>query len=265
MGVAALFAIGLLAAPAAGSEEDRPSASGQPWEKDELLLKDADAAIEAGGILALKSRAGALETALAGGQLTYQVGDTAYILSDGAAESLIALSMSAGDKSAGAHKAIVVHNPYPRIALYLGSYYDEIGKPDEALRVLDLGLSRSAISGIEIGETRPYLLLERGESLLALKRAADALADFDEGLKTDDLDPKIHAHFDRGRGFALTELGRLDQAEAAYQASLQLEPNNPTALHELGYIQGLRKGAMPLPPGLQSVQPDDKGEPPPSH
>lgn len=252
--LAAAFALGLMALPIAGNAEDTAPPA-QPWEKDQALLKDVEAVVQSGGIMALQPRAPELEKVLTAAQLTYQMGGTTYVLVDGVAESLVAMAMATSDKAKGASKAVAVDNPYPLIALYLASYYDEVGKPEEALRVLDLGLSKSAVSGIELGESRPLLLVERGEALAALKRTTDALADFDEGLKIDNLEPHVHAHLYRGRGFALTELGRLDEAEEAYRTSLRLDPDNPTALQELDYIAALRKGAMPTAPAMKSIQP----------
>jgi tetratricopeptide (TPR) repeat protein len=260
------FAIALIALPVAANADDTaPSAGAQPWEQSQALLKEVQQAVQAGGIRAIEPRAAEMEKALASAQLTYQVDDTTYVLTDGIAESIVAMAMVTSDKSNGPRKVVAVDNPYPGVALYLGSYYDEIGKPDQGVRVLDAGLSLSAVSGIELGESRPMLLTEKGEALVALKRAADALAVFDEGLKIDDLEPHIHAHLHRGRGFALTELGRLDEAEEAYRASLRLEPDNSTALHELAYIASLRKGANSTVPALQPLQPPSSGttSPPP--
>jgi len=44
----------------------------------------------------------------------------------------------------------------------------------------------------------------------------------------------------RGIGFALIELGDLDQAESMFQASLEIDPGNELALNELSYIEHLR-------------------------
>jgi len=44
----------------------------------------------------------------------------------------------------------------------------------------------------------------------------------------------------RGLGFSLTELGRFDQAEAAYRRSLELDPDNEIALNELEYLRRAR-------------------------
>lgn len=44
----------------------------------------------------------------------------------------------------------------------------------------------------------------------------------------------------RGIGFSLIELKQLDEAEKAFQESLQIEPENKLAQNELAYIQQLR-------------------------
>lgn len=50
----------------------------------------------------------------------------------------------------------------------------------------------------------------------------------------------------RGIGYALIELGRLDEAQRAYEASLELQPTNELAKKELIYIQQARgRGAAP--------------------
>lgn len=82
--------------------------------------------------------------------------------------------------------------------------------------MLDAGLCLFDETGVAQGEHRAALIAEKGAALVALKRWQDALADYDKGLKTDDLDNSTKALMERGRGMALTELKRLDDAEAAY-------------------------------------------------
>ena len=53
------------------------------------------------------------------------------------------------------------------------------------------------------------------------------------------------AEEDGGSGFSLTELRRYDEAEAAYRASLALEPEHGGALAELAYIAKLKAGVVP--------------------
>ena len=47
----------------------------------------------------------------------------------------------------------------------------------------------------------------------------------------------------RGIGFALTELGRLQEAREAYEASLRIEPDNALAKNELAYLDRLQANA----------------------
>jgi tetratricopeptide (TPR) repeat protein len=45
----------------------------------------------------------------------------------------------------------------------------------------------------------------------------------------------------RGQGFALTELGRLDEAEALYRKCLEIDSKDAKASNELDYIRAIRK------------------------
>lgn len=59
----------------------------------------------------------------------------------------------------------------------------------------------------------------------------------------------------RGIGWVQVEQGDLDAAQASYEQSLQIEPGNPTARHELDYIAGLRAkaaGDQATPPRQQA-------------
>ncbi|MGH6870418.1 MAG: hypothetical protein ACREHE_02825 [Rhizomicrobium sp.] len=247
----------LVASGGAAAQQDSSAPAGTSWAADQKLLADVESAAHASGILSVASHAQDMEQALAKAEFTYRDGDAVYILTDGAGEAMIA-SVVAG-KAAGVKTVTTLDNPYPYIALYLGSYYDETGKYDDAVRVMDLGLAASAISGMSLGEGRPLLFTERGEALNQLRRFDDALANFNEALKIDNLATGIHAHLLRGRGYTYTELGRLDDAEADYKQSLLLEPGNAGAEHELGYIDGLRKGAMPTKGNLTPLQPPAGG------
>lgn len=140
------------------------------------------------------------------------------------------------------HTLICEGNPYPSAAFYLGSYLNEVGQPDDALAVLDLG--RIA------GPDSPVLATERDASLMALHRWDEALAGADRGLSVVGLAPLDRARLLRNRGYALTELKRLDEAQAAYEDSLKLDPGNKLATNELTYLAGLKAGAAPGPPGV---------------
>lgn len=67
-------------------------------------------------------------------------------------------------------------------------------------------------------------------------RARDATAFSDKGRTA-----REKARALRGMGFALIELGKWDEAEALFNESLVLEPDNPNALNELRYIAQQRR------------------------
>jgi len=231
--------------------DDTPAqASDVPWIKDQSLTNDAVNAVRNGGILALEPFVPNLEAALSNAKQTMDAASGPggkIVFTDGPADSLLALM----DASTAGKSAQAVPNPYPIIALYLGSYYNESGEPNQALRVLDEGLAVTS----NVGAHRPVLYSERGAALEGLHRWQDALDDYNEGLKINGLDPQIHALLLRGRGFTLTELGQLDDAEAAYNESLKYAPGNERAEHEIQYIDQLRMGGGKAPAGIIPVEP----------
>jgi len=233
--------------PTAQAAPEAPSA--HPWAKARTLLQSVEADVQAGGIRAVGAHIPDLEQALLDGAHAFEMSagpdGTTIVLTDGMAETLVALA--AVSKSAGTRKVESVANPYPLIALYLASYYDEIGKFEDALRVLDAGLKLDAVPDLKLGETLPLLISERGAALNGLHRWDDSLANFDDGLRIASMSDADRARLFRGRGFALTELRRLDDAEVAYRNSLKLAPNNPGALNELAYIAQLRAGGQAEP------------------
>jgi tetratricopeptide (TPR) repeat protein len=219
-------------------------ASDRAWERDTALLEQVFSELRAGGILAVGPHAGAIEKALKAAKPLFKKpqsdGGTTFILTDGQQETLVALAAAAGSGEVAA-----VFNPYPTMGLYLGSFYVETGKYRDALRVLDAGLALSPLPNDLLGQTVPDLLAERGIALGKLKRLDQALASYDTALGIGQMDRKMRAILHRGRGFVLIEMGRLDDAQVAYEQSLKLDPGNKIALGELAYITGLREGQEP--------------------
>ncbi|MGD0191228.1 MAG: tetratricopeptide repeat protein [Rhizomicrobium sp.] len=263
-----LLAIAIAIATSASAQQtDRQQTTDQPppdapWVKAQAVLDATDPDARKNGYQGIASHVNDLEQALANGKASFAPpppgNGPVFALADGPEESLYMMLKAASDQDAGAPKRDVhaVHNPYPEIALYLGDYYDEVGRFGDALRALDLGLSLTALPGKPLGKTRPYLLSERGAALSQLKRWDDALANYDDALKQAKMDDEVHARLLRGRGFVLTELNRLDDAEDSYNQSLKIEPGNPRALAELKYIASLRAGAAKAPSGgLTPIQP----------
>jgi tetratricopeptide (TPR) repeat protein len=264
---AVLIAFQLFGALAAQADDAaQPNVSATPWVDDLALINQTTSDIKTGGILAVERHREQLEKALAGARHSIDLAGaarpTSYVLTDGPADTLAALVLATADKSSGLKNTVAVQNPYPSISFYLGSYYDEVERPQDALRVLDAGLALSTLPDLDAGETRAVILLERGSALMALHRWQDVMQNEDRGLKMSDLDNKIKAHFYRGRGYALTELNQLDDAEEAYKESLNLEPGNQRAESELKYIAGLKLGAPRAAPGqLNKVQKIPPAEP----
>ena len=137
-------------------------------------------------------------------------------------------------------------NPFPTAAFYLGSYYNELGRPADALTVLDKGLTAAPDS--------PLLITERDAALIGLGRIAEILPAADRGLQIAHLAPQDRARLLRNRGYALTELHRLDEAEQAYRDSLALEPDNDLAKNELTYLARLKAGGALAPGGVLPAQ-----------
>lgn len=232
-----------------------------PWSADTALVRAAMGDIPSRGVRSIASRLGDLEAALARAPSSIAAADasrpTRFVLTDGLAQTIAGMA----DRTGGAAQSVAIANPYPQIGLVVGSYYNEIGKPQDAVRVLDIGIASDIVRGVP-GDTMPVLKGERANALTTLKRYPDALAAYDDVLAQKAMPDAVRAHLLRGRGFVLTETGRLDDAETSYKDSLVLEPNNPTALNEMQYLAQLRAGRAPdAAGGLKPLQPQTADTP----
>lgn len=248
-----------------GASTSLAQAPDTPWAADAATLRALEKDVTTAGLVVVGDRVKVLETALSRADAAYAAaakGDaqTHYLLTDGLANGLaaVAAAIQSGDK----RRAVGVDNPYPKIAFYLGSYYDEVGRFADAVRVLAIGLARygptapsDGATFPDLGASEPLLRIEYGAASGKNGRFAEALASYDAGLAIPDLAPTFKAPMLRGRGFILTELGRLDEAEAAYRQSLSIAPDNPVALHELKYIASLHAGAKPAASELTKISP----------
>jgi len=220
------------------------------WESDGALVAKIVTASRSRGIVAVQPHVKAIESALKAARSLFSKpiseDGKIIILTDGRAETAAALVTLRGQSG----EVVAVANPYPTMGILLGSYYVETGKFRDAVRVLDAALALSPLPKDRLGQTVPDLLSERGVALGKLKRWDEALASYDAALRIKGTDKKLRAILYRGRGFVLIEMGRLDEAEAAYKKSLTLEPGNKIALGELQYIKGLRAGQKPTEPQL---------------
>jgi tetratricopeptide (TPR) repeat protein len=100
--------------------------------------------------------------------------------------------------------------------------------------------------GISLEPDHPLLLCEKAMILSRLGSHQEA---HDLFLNAAEIRPGApssqKARALRGAGIALIDLKRLDEAEEILKKSLEIEPENSTALSEMDYIRGLRKGFKP--------------------
>lgn len=128
-----------------------------------------------------------------------------------------------------------IGNAYPRAHYYMGFICVKQKRFDRAIEFLDIGQS--------LEPTNPKFVFEKAQALVHSGKKNEALAMYDQ---VTEVGPYVSvrdvAVARRGRGFVLIELQNLDGAEAAFRSSLELEPANEIALHELQYIHHLRQG-----------------------
>ena len=269
LGLAGVFAPALAAPADTTATPASAAAAQQPWEKAQAVLDATNADVAKGSLFAsIRAHLTDLEQALAGADAAFAATDSGtgaiYVLTDGPADTLVSLIGAAAvhDKNPGANgrETIAVRNPYPPISLYIGSYYNENGRFEDALAALDKGLALYASHGVEFGAHQPGLVSERAVALARLKRFPEALTAYEDGLKLSGIDDGGRARMHRGRGFVLTEMGRLDEAETAYLESLKFEPDNKIAKGELEYIARLRAGGSTVPGSIiaPGATPDTK-------
>lgn len=173
------------------------------------------------------------------GQKTIHINDPSPV------GTLGALLNAAGATEGQPGKTVSVSfNTYGIAALMLGSRAVSLQQPQEALVWLDRGLA--------FQPDNLMLVTEKGMALTMQRRFAEALALYDAQPPQDPLaepvDPNGMARIQRARGYCLVELGRLDDAEAAYNKSLELEPDHGGAKAELDYIRKARAGTSPSQP-----------------
>ena len=154
-----------------------------------------------------------------------------------AAQLVLGAAVAAKALGPGAQiKAVRLPSTYMTAALTLGYYSNDVKRYQEGLDFLDRGLA------LQPGNAT--LSNEKCASLEAMGRSEDVLAVAQPLLVSPLTSNTQKASLYRKVGFAYTELTRLDDAEAAYNASLKLDPNNAGSKSELAYIAKLRGGAL---------------------
>lgn len=126
-------------------------------------------------------------------------------------------------------------NTYGYARIMLASYAVETRDYPGAIRELDAGLAMQPDNG--------FMVSEKAAALEAMRRPAEALAVIAPWLEAHPLSGAFErALLLRGKGYALAELNRLDEAEAAYRESLTMQPGHKGAENELRYIAERRAG-----------------------
>ncbi|HXQ44987.1 MAG TPA: tetratricopeptide repeat protein [Caulobacteraceae bacterium] len=257
---AVIMAACLVGQHAAAGQTPPPATTAAPWDRDQAVVDAAQRDLDSGGIAALGPHLDDLWRVVRDapqpfdkvqerdGKIVYLADDMADFLTYAAGR--IAALKAAG--KTGADTDVVMEpDPYPVASLFIGSYLNEVGRSEEAVAALDTGL------GFE--PANPLLISEKGAAYLALHQWDAALATYSGGVSAEGLRASDRARLLRGKGEALIELKRYDEAVAAYQVSLQLEPGNAIALNELAYIASVRAGATPTTPVI--IAPAEKKTP----
>lgn len=235
----------LLCAPPVLAADTDPFAAA-PWIAAAQVARDTARDIERTGPQGIASHVQALEEALSEGAKAFPPPPAAdggvTLLADGAAQTKAARAAAAQQGH-----TVVADNPYPRIGYYLGTYYNNNGRPNDALRVLALGVKLTE-GDQKLGGQMPDLYSETGFALEILKRWPDSLQICQTGLSLAGADRLDRARLYRCAGYSLSELGRYDEAATAYRAAIRLDPGNTIAPIELEYVlRNKAKAAAPPP------------------
>jgi tetratricopeptide (TPR) repeat protein len=138
---------------------------------------------------------------------------------------------------------IWLQSAYPKALYYIGFCCVKANDPSNAIKFLDAGFKI---------EQHPMFLIEKGKALSMMQKHEEALACYEAAFNHPGVvKATLRAVALRGKGVQLIDLNRLDDAEEAFRKSLELDPNNPVAEHELKYIAQLRRGGQVAP--IQTV------------
>lgn len=149
-------------------------------------------------------------------------------------ESFLYLAGAAADQRG----AVVLPQTWADAYFEESSALTDLGRLEESQAALRKAIALSPSNSLylsELGYT--YEMQHDNEKALDLYSQAEGAAEFSPpDVKNAEL-----AHALRGEGYALTELHRLDEAEAVYHKALKLDPNDQKSKNELQYIAQLRQ------------------------
>ncbi len=148
-------------------------------------------------------------------------------------DNMMDLILAGGVARKAAGVSTVVQHPllpYARLDFVIGWTYFELNRRDGAADWYHKGLLNNPRD--------PLLASEYAGALAQAGRSADALAYVDTYMaENDDMRAPVRAAMLRRRGFALGELGRHQEAIAAYQDSLKDDPASEVAKKEIQWNQ----------------------------
>lgn len=146
-------------------------------------------------------------------------------------------------------KALIVNPKLDNVHAMLGRIYSKLGRYDDALRELKLGINYVPYKWITLATMAEIYNLARFNG----KHAKDALAALDEAETLKPKDEYIYAV----RGSTLVWLDRMADAEAAFKNSLSIRPNEEAYI---GY-GGLLANDKRYPEALANLREAEKLDP----
>lgn len=142
-------------------------------------------------------------------------------------------------KVAATGQSVSVLTPTWSDAYYLKAYaLLELGRMAEAREALGRALELSPENSMYLGEMAYTYQLEKQwtESIARYEAAEEAAKAFSPpDVKASELSRAL-----RGQGYALIELGRLDEAETIYREAIASDPEDRNSARELQYIEQVR-------------------------
>ncbi len=152
-----------------------------------------------------------------------------------AGEALLYLAMASKEK----RDALVVSHAWGD-AYGLKAYaLVELGRLKEAREAIDAAIALSPLNSKYLSELGYLHQLDSqwAEALEVYKRSAEGA----EAVAPEEYRKQLVGVALRGQGYALIEMGRLDEAEALYRRCLEIDKEDRKAANEMLYIESLRK------------------------
>jgi tetratricopeptide (TPR) repeat protein len=157
-----------------------------------------------------------------------------YYCASSQVEMFLYLGLAAKDRQ----NAVVLPQVWADAYFEESSALTDLGRIEESRAALVKALALSPMNSLYLSELAyTYEVQHDNEKALDYFQQAEDATNFSP---PDQKNAEL-AHALRGEGYVLTELHRLDQAEAEYHKALKLDPNDQKSKNELQYIAQLRE------------------------